>query len=1308
MKKKSLENTMKALRGIIAKILSACLVLTAAIGACATTLSMQKELSWRNINIPGSQLSVYAIHADKDGIAWLGTNRGLFFYDGTTIRPLSKQLAGSQVFAITENEDKLILGTNNGLMVYSRQEGALKPAADDAPREIRSLAIVGDRLWIGSLFGVHVMDLKTQAITDVSQGLPHNSVYSIIRDRRGMIYAGTFNGLARWNFSANRFESVALRIPDSDKRNLFVNCLMESVDGNSIFIGTEGKLLQFSPSTEVCSEVNGFAGLTIKCLTHTPSGLIIVGTDEGVYELDGDTVRRHCHDSRNGKSLSNDEIWCLHCDNNSLIWAGHDKGFSITSISNQIHSVQVSSVFNTGMGNDIHAILRDSKGVLWLGGTNGVIRISDNDQQWYRHSAQPHALSHNRVRAITEDARHNVWFATDGGLNRYDPGAGNFDVFLVADSAGGHVANWVYSIMEEEGSLWVGSYLGGLHYITADKLAGKGGSVNASSSLNKDSSTLNGNNLALANDLVNAIIKDKSGNKWLLLFRDHEITQIKHDGKCVKHDILAVTGKYPTSIHVDNNGNLWCALNDGIIRLKDNKWSEEVKFQSINGDEHIVAIGNVGNYVWVSTSSGVWSIDANSLQAQLLPLPQKTYLSIYEDKETQKVYLGSIDEITEIDSFANLSAHDDTKMHIILQNWEDKELDIRELGKESLNVPYGGTISFSITDLDYNPEMPQRYMYRLSKTKDDSQDGWIMLPEGTNTITLTGLNMGDYYIMIKSAKSPSTIYYQALHIAAPWWLSWWAFLLYVLILAGIIVSIVLYLRHRSQMAIAEEERLKELENAEKKLTFLSNISHDLKTPLSLIMGPASLLKGKVKDSETMKSVDLIYDNAVKLNNLIHRTIEINQLNEDVDNLLIISQFDAVTFCKSIFDSFRENHKQKNFVFQTTAPELYIDADAVKFESIITNLLSNACKYSQDDATISCGISEGEGEIQIIVSDDGMGISAADQPFVFQRLYRGSSTAGIKEGTGIGLYLIKKYLELMHGNIELISEEQQGTSFIVTLPLSEKNERTSSGKETEGEERRRRVLIVEDNAQISGFIHELLNDDYTCVCAGNGRTGLSLAASLVPDLIITDEIMPVMNGLEMTKKLKQNPRLADIPIIMLTAKDDNTTENTSVKIGIDVFMSKPFDPNLLKARIQQLIEGRDRMESKMRVQSITDVKPIEAESMPEKQLAKIVKVIEDNISDPALNVNLLCEKCEISNKQLYRIIKKYMNTNPLDFIRNIRLQKAAMLLSQKRFTISEVSFMVGFKTPSYFTKCFSEHFGVKPSQYQSDDNISSAE
>ena len=380
----------------------------------------------------------------------------------------------------------------------------------------------------------------------------------------------------------------------------------------------------------------------------------------------------------------------------------------------------------------------------------------------------------------------------------------------------------------------------------------------------------------------------------------------------------------------------------------------------------------------------------------------------------------------------------------------------------------------------------------------------------------------------------------------------------------------------------------------------------------------------------------------------------------------------------------------------------IEADAVKFESIITNLISNACKYSENNSTISCSINCIDGNIYIVVSDDGIGIAEIDQPLVFQRMFRSPSTAKMREGTGIGLYLIKKYIELMKGKVELYSEKGKGTSFIVTLPLSEKTIVRHDADMNNIDYKKPKILIVEDNQQISEFICNLLKKDYICLLAENGRAGLSIASSCIPDLIISDEMMPVMKGLEMIQQLKQNIRLANIPIIMLTAKTDNDTENESVKLGVDIFMPKPFEPSVLLGRIKHLLQSRAKLQEAIRVEALTEVKPIEAESVSEKQLARIAKVIEDNISDPDLNVNFVCEKCGIPNKQLYRIVKKYMGVAPLDYIRSVKLQKAAMLLSQKRFTVSEICYMVGFKTPSYFAKCFQEQFGVKPSLYQSDD------
>ncbi|MDE5646603.1 MAG: response regulator, partial [Muribaculaceae bacterium] len=625
-------------------------------------------------------------------------------------------------------------------------------------------------------------------------------------------------------------------------------------------------------------------------------------------------------------------------------------------------------------------------------------------------------------------------------------------------------------------------------------------------------------------------------------------------------------------------------------------------------------------------------------------------------------------------------------------------------GASGLTIPYGGNASLVVSTLDYSPWALQRYMYKISESPADSTGEWIVMPEGANTITFSDMKMGHCHLLLKKVGSPMQPLSIPLTVKAPNALSWWAICVYALIAAGVIYWVFWYTKRCNLESFREQERQTALENVERKLSFLSDISHDLKTPLSMIIGPVSLMKERAKDQESKKIFETIYDNAVRLNNMIHRTLELQHLEDADESLLILSTFDVVEFCHSVFEVFNENNPQKKFIFHASCPEILIEADAVKLESVITNLLSNACKYSDDSATISCGISKQDDNVEIVVSDDGVGIADTDQTLVFQRMFRSPATSKLREGTGLGLYLIKKYLELMKGNINLYSKEGQGTTFVVTLPISEKVRPQSPRNPESHSPDIPKILIVEDNIQIYGFIMELLGDEYTCFTAENGRSGLAIAASIIPDLIIVDEMMPIMSGLEMVRRMKQHPRLSSVPIIMLTAKTDNKTENESIKLGIDVFMTKPFEPTALTGRISQLLKARREIKEKVRIQAITEAetKPIEAESVNEKNLAKIAKIIEDNISDPDLNVNMLCERSGIPNKQLYRLVRKYMGTAPLDYIRRVRLQKAALLLSQNRFTVSEISYMVGFKTPSYFAKCFQSQYGVKPSQYKSED------
>ena len=1292
---------------VFAICLTAVWMLGAAFSAWGMPQLPEPDLSWRNIAVDSKKMAVFCIMRDSHGLMWLGTNNGLYFYDGVATHPVGmRELAGTQIYSLVERDEALYIGSNNGLKRYDYRSGGITPDFAGTPREIRSLLLVNDELWIGGLDGLCRLDLSTGEIENPDRGLPHRSVYSLLRDSRGILYAGTYNGLARWDANEGSFHTVHIKTDNVRRTPLFANCLLEGDDKESIYVGGEKGLYRYLPYSDSWEMISSVDGSNIKSLSNGNRGHILIGTDNGVFDLCGDSLRHYRHDSRQELSLADNEIWCIMADDDQNIWAGHERGFSIAANSSAIRNIKISTLADTGEGNEIYCILRDRGNELWLGGSNGIIRLgNDGRRRWYRHDTSPRALSHNRVRGILEDSEGEIWLATDGGINRLDRGSDSFDVFHLTDSAGGHKSNWVYAIIEDGGRMWTGSFLSGIHDTERSKFRRGGGTVTADRTFSTESASPG--DLHLRNDFVNNILKDKEGNLWILLYRDSVVTRYSpasHETE--SFDIHKLTGEYPSVITSDRRGRIWCAVKGGAVILRPGGETRTVRFPHTNGDESIMAAGKVGDGIWVSTQSNVWAIDPEGREARIVPLPQRAYTSIYEDTVSRKVYLGGTDEITEVDVAGILTNPRHDIIRMALDRREDGEPDLSGIrsGAEGLRLPYGGSATLIVSTLNYSPEDVQRYMYKLAKSESDTVGGWIVMPEGSNTITFTDLKMGSYSILVKtpgSAMAPLAI---PLRVAAPAALSWWAIALYILAAGGMVYWIVWYIKNKNLRKYREQERQTALENVERKLSFLSDISHDLKTPLSMIIGPVSLMKERAEEPETKRKLEAVYDNAVRLNNMIHRTLELRHLEDSEENLLIMSTFDAVGFCRTVFEVFRENNPYKTFLFHSTCPQLLIDADAVKLESVVTNLLSNACKYSEEGATITLGISRRGESVEIVVSDDGMGIEERDQPLVFQRMFRAPSTSHLREGTGLGLYLIKRYVEMMGGAVELYSKAGEGTTFAITLPLSERIPAEIPERSADSDDSRERILIVEDNLQISEFIYSLLCEQYICERAENGKAGLAIAASFNPDLIIADEMMPIMSGLEMVERMKQNPRLASTPIIMLTAKSDNNTENASIKLGIEVFMAKPFEPNALLGRIRQLLKSRDEIKEKVRIQTITEAQahPIEAESANEKILARIAKAIEENISDPDLNVNMLCEKCDISNKQLYRLIKKYMDTAPLDYIRRVRLQKGAVLLSQNRFTVSEISYMVGFKTPSYFAKCFQNQFGVKPSQYKGDN------
>ena len=368
---------------------------------------------------------------------------------------------------------------------------------------------------------------------------------------------------------------------------------------------------------------------------------------------------------------------------------------------------------------------------------------------------------------------------------------------------------------------------------------------------------------------------------------------------------------------------------------------------------------------------------------------------------------------------------------------------------------------------------------------------------------------------------------------------------------------------------------------------------------------------------------------------------------------------------------------------------------------MNNLLSNACKYTPEGGSILLTLDRSleDGQLIVKVSDTGVGIPDEDLPFVFQRYFESSRTKGKgHDSTGIGLSIIKQYVEL-HGGRVSIDSDRQGTSFTLLLPvLSDRSADEVPASSDQDNPDKPLIAIIDDNVQICQFIESLLEKDFRCICSHNGKSGLKLCKDVLPDLIISDVLMPVMDGLEMCRQISAYSPLSTIPIILLTAKDDAETEQKSIDLNIDIFLPKPFDPQTLTARVHQLLSGKKRMEQKIRMEMISNPSVQRSPSQDERFLQKVMQLIEDNLDDSTLSVGRLCELGGFNDKQLYRKVKQFTGMSAVEYIRSIRLKKAALLLQTGNFTVSEVMYSVGFSNASYFTRAFAAMYKMTPSEY----------
>lgn len=1133
----------------------------------------------------GAEASVISCFLqDSEGLIWIGSNKGLFSYDGYSTRQhfTYGERTNTRIYCgIIAYDTYLYLGTDNGILIYNYRTDQYEQPETDFPTDVRTMVLQGDTLWIGSLNGLYTYQLKNKQLHpfDTSgNGLPHPTVYSILRTTDHHIYIGTYNGLCRYLPESGTFADIPLPAHRSGG-NLFVNSLLEDAARRCIWIGMEGALLQYFPATGQMKPIEVFHNNSVKSLALDGDGDLLAGTDNGlyVYQNDDGTLQHIVHDSRNIQSLTNNIIWNIFADEEHNIWLGTDYGISLSRYNSALQFIPISQITGTGDGNQFYSLFRDSRGYYWFGGTNGIIRFSNpagnkHDAVWYRMGDKNHPLSHNRIRHIYEDWDRQLWIATDGSINRYDYDTGQFVHYNIVDSTGTNNTNWAYYLFEDtDGKLWIATCLGGIFVVDKHKLMQSSGNPYVAE---QNYSTRNG----LSGMFINQIVPDTEGNVWVLLYNSKGIDKITpRTGKVTKLFADELSGeKSPNYLLRDEDGMLWVGFHGGVMRINPKDCSRQsVTFGSF-GNNEILSMTSVKQHIWISTTNGLWIVDRKTMDARQQNLTDKRFTSLFFDPKDDNIYLGGADGFGI--SRPEIQAMKQPERPILLTALYINNQPVSpRTGSDIPNIRYTNSIelthdqnnlAFELSDLPYSLEEKHKFVYRLEGMDND----WNVLKSNTNRITYSNLSYGDYQLKIskveKSGHPSEHPYILHIKILPPWYYTIWAKAAYLLLLLSLIFWIINFFRVKNRLKLERMEKEKILEQSRQKMAFFTHLSNELKTPLSRIIAPVSQLLPMTEEAHEKQTLEEVQRNAMKINSLIHQVLNFNRIEDNEDSLLILSRIELVSFSRSLFSVYEEDSRL-SFRFETNKAKIYADMDAIKLGVILDSLLSNAVKFTPDGGSVRLSLfyREETNVLDICVSDTGRGIPQQDVPYIFQRFFQ-SPHSGNKEGTGIGLYLVKTYTELHGGHINgVTTEEGKGTSVGLNIP----------------------VIAVEEE---------------------------------------------------------------EVPAA----------------------------------------------QAKRQLEALPVLKPIEAESQDEKFLSNIIRLIEDHLSESELNVNALCEWSGISNKQIYRKIKQLTGMSPVEYIKSIRMKKAAMLLQQKKFTVAEVMYMVGFSNHSYFSKCFQAEFGKTPKQY----------
>ncbi len=1281
--------------------------------------------------------AINAITEDNDGNLWIGTRSGISVLDGETFTFSAVSLVPSlplacqdiaYITAMDRNEPgDLLIGTHNGFFLYDHASGTFR----------------------------HILPDKRDCSSEL------NNVSSIAPGNDGTWWIGTGSGfIFRFSPRSNSIEKFG-SFNDINGSSGLISSLFADKD-NNLWVGDQGGLSLFNTETMTWDlNFRKSAGrllekLQITGIDQDREGQIWVTTDgQGLFvidPLDFSLINVVNHPYVSG-SLSGNGLTSLLCDHTGINWIGTSKkGFDFYK-----KNIREFSLYQNYPGdenslsyNDVDCLTEDSKGNIWIGTNGGGLNYLDRSTGSFTRyvSGVPgkNSLSSNVVVSLFEDSDKKIWIGTYlGGLNCFDPGTGRFTVFRHDDRDSLSISDdRIWSLCEDsKKNLWIGTLTSGLNRY--DRLTGT-------------FTRYNTQNSPICFNYINSMEIDADDNLWIssangLIFFDPE----QKMARCYFHnpsDNSSLSDNQVISTFTDSRGLFWICTSNGLNLMDRQSGSFRVFTEShglpSNAVLRILEDDNAN--LWISTKNGISKLvvgDGSDKGVESFTFRNYGMSDGLQGKEFTetaalktrdgRLWFGGPDGLN---AFYPLEIVDDTAQTLVVLTGLrifNKKISYGErinnrvllekplFNTDRLVLKYReNSFTIDFAALNYFNPNDNKYSFNL----EGFDDNWITTEGGENFATFSNLNNGHYVFRVRATNQDGVwnkhVAEISIRVLPPVWKSWYAYVIYTLMilsLLGFLRYLILY-RERLNMHLEQEQiesqHLHEIDTL--KINFFTNISHELRTPLTLILSPVEKLLEKWKGSPEEKYLRLIRQNGRRLLLMVNQLLDFRRM--EVQGFGLNPAYgDIVSFIDEVVVSFGDLGEEKKIglSFEPDVSELYVYFDRDKIEKIMFNLLSNAFKFTTSGGSVAVTLSAGElsslnggtRKVKIRVSDTGIGIPADKLDKIFDYYYQVSSMNDF-QGTGLGLALVKEFARLHEGEVKAESEQGKGSCFTVTLPLktvipgydeagsrvddSGANAERADAADEEAIERRCRIVIAEDNDDLRSYIKDNLRWKYDIFEASNGEEALVLIHKMLPDLIISDIVMPVMDGKELCRRVKSDMRICHIPFILITAHSSQKEQFESLETGADDFIPKPFSFQVLESKINNFLSLSRSLRQSGIWDRNTEPAAIDIVPLDQQFLEKAHMLVEKNMANVDYTVEELSSDLGISRTLFYKKILTLTGKPPLEFIRTLRMKRAALLLEKSQLNVSEVAFKVGYNDPKYFRKHFRNEFGVLPSRY----------